>query len=174
MSSMKPQITSDVPKSVQKEMKRLASQQMNVKPDVNAIPDLEELLSQIKKLLNDIESPQYIRLKESNKQEFERIIIHKYLETIPLKIINLMLEENRYSHLDTLLDMFDKLNNVKKGNINIDDAGKQIGEKMNEQYLYPKIDGGKEGFNKLLEKIKKENEENEENKNEDKDEENEN
>jgi hypothetical protein len=158
---MDSKLTNNVPKKIQKEMKRMMEQGMEVKADPSAIPDLDNLLSEIKKIIKDVESPQFVALKEKNKSEYEQVIVHKYLEKVPLKIINLMMEDNRYSHLSNLLDMFDKLNDVKKGKTNIDEAGKQFGEKMNEQYLYPKFGGGKKGFDEFLDKIKKENEEKE-------------
>jgi uncharacterized Ntn-hydrolase superfamily protein len=128
-----------------------------LKVDMNpdAIPDLDKLLVSIKKMLQDIESPSMKALEKKNKNEFEKILTHKYYEDIQsMKIINLLLEPARYENLDKLLDMFDRLKQVKQGNVNIQDAHKKWCEKMNEEYVYSKH-GGKLGFEKKMKELKK-------------------
>jgi hypothetical protein len=89
-------------------------------------------------------------LEKRDRNEFEKILTHKYYNDISsIKIINLMLEPNRYENLETLLDMFEGLKNVKNGNLDIQDAHKNWCEKMNEKYVYSKH-GGKENFEDWL------------------------
>ncbi len=123
---------------------------LQVKMDPNAIPDLDKLLVYIQDMLEDIETPVMQELEKKNKQEFERILTHKYYNDIQsMKIINLLLEPERYENLEKLLDMFERLKLVKSGKVNIDDAHKNWCEKMNEEYVYSKH-GGKENFEKKM------------------------
>ena len=113
--------------------------------DPNAIPDLGQMLDIINDLLAFIETDRMIKLENDNKLEFERTIHGKYNALLPIKIIKLMIEPDRYDHLSRLLDMFDILNNVKDGNSNIQDAYTNFSEKLNEKYIYP-MHGGKANF----------------------------
>jgi hypothetical protein len=116
----------------------------------NSIPNLDDMLIYIQELLQDIETPEMQKLEKTNKKEFEKILTHKYYEKIEsIKIINLMLEPERYENLEKLLDMFDNLKKVKLGKTDIQDAHKIWCEKMNEEYLYSKH-GGKSNFEKKM------------------------
>jgi hypothetical protein len=130
------------------EMRNTYMAQMNA----NSIPDLDNILIHVQNLLQDIETPEMQKLEKENKKEFEKILTHKYYEKIDsFKIINLMLEAERYENLEKLLDMFDNLKKVKQGKTKIQDAHKLWCEKMNEEYFYSK-NGGKENFEKKLAK----------------------
>jgi hypothetical protein len=123
---------------------------MRIDMNPNAIPDLDNMLVHIQRLLEDIETPEMQELEKKNRSEFEKILTHKYYEDISsIKIINLMLEPERYENLEKLLDMFERLKNVKSGKLNIQDAHKNWCEKMNEEYVYSKH-GGKENFEKVM------------------------
>lgn len=131
---------------IDEKMRNAYMSQMNA----NAIPDLDKILVHVQELLQEIETPQMQKLEKENKKEFEKILTHKYYEKIDsFKIINLMLEPERYENLEKLLDMFDNLKNVKQGKTNIQDAHKVWCEKMNDEYFYSK-NGGKENFEKKL------------------------
>jgi hypothetical protein len=117
--------------------------------DPNAIPDLGQMLNIINELLAFIETDNMIRMEKENKIEFERAVHGRYNAYLPIKIIKLMLEPDRYDHLSRLLDMFDILNNVKDGKQNIQDAYNNFSEKLNEKYIYP-MHGGKANFEKNI------------------------
>lgn len=133
------------------DMDETARNAMQVEMDPNAIPNLEKLLENIQNLLEDIESEPMQKLAKVNKKEFEKIITHKYFQgqDVPLKIVNLMLEEERYENLEKLLDMLDRLKDVQQGKLEINNAYKQFSEKLNETYVYP-VHGGKEKFEKKM------------------------
>jgi hypothetical protein len=82
---------------------------------------------------------------DKKKEEFEHLIFSKYNSKLPMKIISLMIEQDRYNNLNELLDMFDLLQNVKNGNYDINDACDKFGEKNREKYVYPKF-GGKDKY----------------------------
>ena len=108
---------------------------MKLEMSADSIPDLQQMSNDILLLLNDIELP-----SRENKNKFEKRIISKYIDKIPLKIINLLLEdENRYIHLNKLLDMFDVLQNVKNGNVDVQDVYKEFTNKLNKEYIENKI-----------------------------------
>jgi hypothetical protein len=140
-------------------MDKYAENAMKVKSDPNAIPDLEKMLVHIYELLEEIETPEMQELEQKDRKQFEVILTHKYRDCIPsIRIMNLILESERYDNLDKLLDMFERLQKVKDGKVNIDAAQKDFCEKLNETYVYP-AHGGKEGFEKKIEEMKKEEEE---------------
>ncbi len=94
-----------------------------------------------------------------NKNEYENILTHKYYESIQSnKIINLIIEPTsnteREKNLHKLLDMFERLQKIKNGEVNMQDGYKDWCEKMNEEYVYSKH-GGKENFEKVMKESQK-------------------
>lgn len=81
----------------------------------------------------------------NTKEKFESLIYGKYNSILPMKIISLMIEQERYNNLTELLNMFDVLNDVKVGKKDINTAAEEFGENRREKYVYPKFDG-KENF----------------------------
>ena len=139
-------------------MDKYAENAIQVKSDPNAIPDLQNMLVHIYDLLDEIETPKMQALEKNDRKQFEFILTHKYRDNIPsIKIMNLILEPERYENLEKLLDMFERLQKVKTGHLNIDVAQKEWCESLNQQYVYP-AHGGKEGFEKKIEEMKKEDE----------------
>ena len=117
--------------------------------DSKAIPNLDELLLHINNLINFIERPKMVELQEKNKTEFERLVFAKYNSLLPMKIISLLVEKDRYEHLAKLLDMFDVLNDVKSGNKDIQEEYNKFSENLNEKYVYT-LHGGKDNFEKKM------------------------
>jgi hypothetical protein len=114
--------------------------------DPSAIPDLGDILQYVDNLIEFVEKPEMIILKGADYQEFEKRVYQRYNQFMPIKIIGLLIDEDeRYDNLTKLLDMFDRLENVKRGNSNIQTEYEDFSEKLNEQYLYP-VFGGKEKF----------------------------
>ena len=123
--------------------------QFRLSMDPNAIPDLGEMLNVINDLLAFIETDYMAKLEMENKKDFEKLVYSKYNGYLPMKVIKLMLDPDKYEHLSRLLDMFDSLNDVKHGRKNIQDAYDNFNEKLNEKYIYPDF-GGKEEFEKTM------------------------
>jgi len=146
------------------EMDESCKNAMNVQMDVNAIPNLDILLQEIQNLINDVETFNKCNTCQTSdtlcdkckkkKNQHEVTLTHKYINELPIKIINLMFEDDRYNHLDQLLDMFDKLKEVKKGNVDINEQFAKFSEKLNETYVYP-THGGKDNFLKKMQNNKK-------------------
>lgn len=117
----------------------------------NAIPNIDEMLVNIDKLLDFIETPKLKKLEHSNNKEFERQIYTKFNTILPITIINLLVENNRYEHLNRLLEMCNTLKKVKNGELNIHEEHAKFSENLNDEYLYPQF-GGKENFEKEMKK----------------------
>lgn len=123
--------------------------QFKLSMDPNAIPDLHSLMEKIENMLSFMETDEMRRLEEENLDEFETLVYGRYNAEVPMKIISLMVDENRYENLEQLLDMFDVLMDVKTGKKNIQEEAEKFSEKQNEKYVYPKF-GGKEEFQKVI------------------------
>ena len=62
-----------------------------------------------------------------------------------MKIISLLVEQERYENLTELLDLFETLKDVKSGKKDINIEAEKFGEHNRSKYVYPKF-GGKEKF----------------------------
>lgn len=117
----------------------------------SAIPNIDEMLVHIDKLIDFIETPKMKNLEHSNNKEFERQAYAKFNSVLPMSIINLLVESNRYEHLERLLEMCNTLKKVKNGELDIHEEHTKFSEKLNTEYLYPKF-GGKENFENEMKK----------------------
>jgi len=117
-----------------------------------AIPDVDNMLETVNDLLNFIESPGMVKLEASDKKKFEEVTYSKYNDSLSVSIIRMMLEDDRYDNLVKLMDMFESLQNVKNGKIDVQSAFKNFREGKNEEYIYPTF-GGKKGFEDKMKEL---------------------
>jgi len=115
----------------------------------NAIPDMGEMLEVVYEMVNFIETPEMQQLEKDNFSEFETRLYGMYNARLPMKIISLMTEANRYDNLDELINMFEVLNEIKEGKKNIQEEFEKFNEGLNKKYLYDPH-GGKENFEKTF------------------------
>ena len=115
----------------------------------NAIPDIDELLEHVDELFKFVETNNMLKLEKENKQEFESKIYAKFNTKLPMKMIGLFVEKNRYENLDSVLDMLDTLRDIKNGKKDINEEHEKFTNKQTEKYLYPPF-GGKEKFEKAM------------------------
>lgn len=113
------------------------------------IPDMGEMLEILNEMISFIETPEMQLLEKNNFGLFESELYGKYNSRLPMKVISLMTEADRYDHLNDLIDMFDTLNDIKSGKKDIQQEYQKFNDKLNEKYLY-KPYGGKEGFEKAF------------------------
>jgi hypothetical protein len=125
--------------------------QFNVGLSVDAIPDITSMIKIIDNMLDFIESPRMKSLEISNKDRFETEIFTKYNDVLPMKIITLLIDKNRYANLEQLLDMLETLSQIKKGNKDLNEETQKFNEKQNETFVYPKF-GGKDNFEQMMKK----------------------
>jgi hypothetical protein len=131
-----------------------------------SIANLDVLTDNIVSLLEFVRTPLMISKKHLNYDEFENIIYTRYNGLLPLKIINLLLEDeqnNAKTNLKKIIEMLEGITNVKNGTISYEKQYEIYAEKQNEEYIYSKF-GGKKNFEKVLEDMKKEKENKKENK----------
>ena len=125
--------------------------QFNVGLSVNAIPDIDSMVKTIDNMLDFIESPRMKSLEISNKDRFETEVFTKYNDVLPMKIITLIVDKNRYENLEQLLDMLETLSQIKKGKKDLMEETQKFNEKQNETFVYPKF-GGKDNFEQMMKK----------------------
>lgn len=113
----------------------------------SAIPDMGEMLEIVNELLAYIETPQMRELEESNFQEFETAIYGMYNSKLPMKVISLMIEGDRYDHLDRLITTFETLGKIKAGELDMQTEFQKFNDKLNDEFVYEPA-GGKENFEK--------------------------
>lgn len=94
------------------------------------------------------------KIAKKKKDRFETNVYSKYNSILPMKIISLLIEQERDDNLNELLDMFDKLKAVKKGDADIEQEADKFGEKLRGKYVYNHF-GGKEGYEKMLRNSRK-------------------
>jgi hypothetical protein len=119
-----------------------------------AIPTKDEmtkLLLDIEEMIALIEDPKMKELKNTDEAQYKNEIYHRYNQCVPMKVIGLMLEDERYEHLDKLLDMFSTLNEIKAGKKNMTEEFDKFKDNLNDEYLY-KPHGGKTEFEKKFTK----------------------
>lgn len=113
----------------------------NVSKDKEKI--LEEILS-LKRKVNKLR-----KSADKKKEEFENIVYGKFNSKLPMKVISLLIEQERYENLNELLDMFEILKDIKNGKRDINVEAERFGEKNRSKYVYPQF-GGKENFIKTM------------------------
>lgn len=89
------------------------------------------------------------KIAKKKKERFETHVYTRYNSVLPMKIISLLIEQDRDDNLNDLLDMFNKLKAVKRGDTDIDHAADKFGEKLRSKYVYNHF-GGKEGYEKMI------------------------
>lgn len=122
------------------------------KLDVNAIPNLEELLDTILEFIRYINTDEMQKLENIDQMAFERHLDSKF-EKFSLRyysIFKLLLDkENREDNLCRLIDMFKELKRIKMGLVDIHEANKQYHEELNNEFIYSKY-GGKEQYEEAM------------------------
>jgi hypothetical protein len=121
-----------------------------VEPEMSAsaIPNLNELLEKIIEMVEFMNTPQMVKKKRTDPKNYEYTIFFKYREHMPTKIIDLLIE-NHTDNLQKLITMFETLNGIKMGNLDMTTEYEKFTENVNEEYLYPSF-GGKDKFRERM------------------------
>lgn len=114
-----------------------------------SIGDIDKLTERVFEILEYLESDSTKKLMKKNEGAVKMVLTNKYID-VPMGIINLLVDdENRGENVDRLVRMFEKLNQIKKGELDAKVAETVFFDEVNERYLYSKF-GGKENFEKAL------------------------
>ena len=125
---------------------------MDSEPTVEAIPDLDQLTSDIYEVLAYLEQPDIKKICEQNDSIVRINLINKYADRMPLHFIDLFMtkdEDKKNDAIERALDMIDKLAEVKFGKRDIKKFSKEWADTINYDFVYAKA-GGKENFEKEL------------------------
>lgn len=122
---------------------------------VDAIPDLELLLKNVIELVELMEQPDMENFKKTNNAEYEKMLVNKYQDCMPYNMIRLLLRD-RHNNLEKVIQLIQVLSKVKDGKADLNEEYDKFGEKLNEEYLYPKFGGKEETFKFFTEQAKKE------------------
>ena len=116
------------------------------------IPDVAKLATMINAFIEYMDRPEIIKMENDNKTKYESHmdLTFNELSSSYYSTFKLLLDrENRDANLERLIEMLDMLKEVEKGKMSVVHAGNALGEKLNEQYIYPQF-GGKNNFMKKM------------------------
>jgi hypothetical protein len=117
---------------------------------VEYIPDLNILTKHVYDILVYLEKKETVKFLKSNASAVRMLLNEKYAETVPLGIIDILMEEeHREENIDRLLRIFDALKMAKLGKLSLDDGLNKFTDEINNRYLYSKY-GSKEEFERAL------------------------
>lgn len=121
---------------------------------VDAIPDLDQLTSNIIEILEYLERPEVKRLCKTNDSIVRMSLINKYADTVPLKFIDLFMDKDEYHKQESVertLKWIEVMAKVKAGEADLETESQKLVEEVNQRYVYSKY-GGKDAFEKALRK----------------------
>ena len=122
---------------------------------IDNIPNLEKLTSDVLNFIQFTDKPEIKNMIKTRYGEFINIITEKYPD-IPFSITKMLIDENinRDESIKRLIHIFERLNKIKNGKLNLNSEFKDFQEEISEEYLYPKF-GGREEFIKKMGQSKK-------------------
>jgi hypothetical protein len=153
---MNPNIVKQLVKNANKNLKKNFDDRYNAfddpELDKNAIPNIENLLDNVIKLVEFVNTDEMIQLQEKDPFRFENTVEAKFDKFADkhYRIFKLLIEkDNREEKLFRLIEMFTRLKKIKENKIDIEQENKKYIEELNEEFIYSKH-GGKENFEKFM------------------------
>lgn len=124
--------------------------------DINAIPDLGKLLDNILQLLQYINTDEMQKLELEDNESFMEHVDNKFrnLSIQYYSIFSLLMDrKNREDNVQKIIEMINRLKQVKEGKISLKQADHDYKEEINQRYIYSQW-GSKEQFEKAMKKKK--------------------
>jgi len=122
----------------------------NRKESLDAIPDLTILTGHIYDILYYLEKKETKVLMKNNESAVRMLLNEKYADTVPLGIIDMLMEEeNVVENVERLLRIFESLKQIKAGEMSFNDGLNSLTDDIEDRYEYSKY-GSKEAFEKAL------------------------
>lgn len=120
-----------------------------------AIPNLALLTGNVLNILRYLELPEVKGMVLTDPMSVKMALNDKYAESVPYGIIDILIDPlKRKENVNKLMDMFDILNSVKTGELELNEAEESFVEDLNEKYIYSEF-SSKEEFYKFLKNEKK-------------------
>lgn len=126
------------------------SRSMSEAPE--AIPDVEQLLDHVISMLEYMDTDDMKNLEETDPDAFEKHLDAKFCNFTYryYAVFKLLLDkQNRKENVARMINLFQKLNQIKNNETTMDDAYEEYTEGLNNKYIYPKF-GGKANFVKSV------------------------
>ncbi len=123
-----------------------------------AIPNLALLTGNVLNILRYLESPEVKGMVLTDPMSVKMKLNDKYAESVPYGIIDILIDPlKRKENVNKLMDMFDILNSVKTGELELNEAEESFVEDLNEKYIYSEFSSKEEFYNFLKNEKKNDN-----------------
>jgi hypothetical protein len=114
------------------------------------IVDLNEVTNQIIQILEFMNTEEMIKMKETDKEIFEKYIDDKFSDfSLWYPSILKLMFENTEENMKKLLNLIDALHKVQNKEMNMDDVYNSFLNNLHEEYFYKPV-GGKDNFEKEI------------------------
>lgn len=122
------------------ELRKMGESDKISKLDVSAIPNMDQLTSDLLELAQFLTSQPSIDMEKNNPEEFYTMIEKEYADKIPRSILRLIIDrddcgKNRGKNLAELCDMFDRLKRVKRGELDLEKEDMRFRLKQAKKYI---------------------------------------
>lgn len=121
--------------------------------NLSNIPDMESLTSEVYQCILEMKTPEVQKMMDTNPA---KAVDHMYdkFPNVNYKIINVLMDETlndeqREHAVLKLLDMFDRLDKCKRGELNLQNEFERFREEQKEEYVYPQF-GGKDQYERTV------------------------
>lgn len=115
--------------------------------------DLVTLTAHIFEILEYLEKPDVKKICKKDDSVIRMALINKYANTVPLKFIDLFMEDDKSKaeSIDRTMKWIETFARVQAGEVDLEKSSQDLVNEVNERYAYKEY-GGKEGFDAALRK----------------------
>lgn len=110
----------------------------NSQIEINNLPNVQELLMEITKILEYICKDDIIKMKHSDFKEYELHMESKF-EKFSMRYYGIFQKLINGEDITPLMSMFDSINKIKSGYATVEQEEKRIGEELADRYIYPNL-----------------------------------
>lgn len=110
----------------------------NVADPIANLPDVKELLNNVEKILEVMCEDEMINLKNEDENDYNKAMEERF-PAFSFRYFALFQQIISGSDLTHLFSMLGAIERVKKGELSLETAEKNLGEELAEEYIYPHI-----------------------------------
>ena len=104
--------------------------------DLTSFPDIDEFLDKVVVILEKMVTGDMIELKKNNHSEYV-MNMEKEFPEFSVRYYSLFMKIISGDDITPLMSMLYAIDQVKKGNLSLEDAEKQVGNDLACKYIYP-------------------------------------